>query len=279
MTEKKEENAAFGRGFVAAAIVVGAVLLCGVLLLITGLTSSGTADAAGTASSAGRGPGSGSGEAGSGDADPGDTDSPGDPGGPATPDGDAGDGGDGAARVSTSGCGLADGDQRVPTEAPAVETWEVSRRVVVPRSRVAGPVKVDADGFRRCFAHSPTGALYAAYNAIAAMGDQRKTVATAGKLMLPGPNTDALLTELRGETPSEYSAPTQIAAYRVVDASRDRFTVTLALPVQSEFVSATLTLVWHAGDWRLVPPVPGEPVGAPFAQHRDLDGFVAWSGV
>jgi hypothetical protein len=65
----------------------------------------------------------------------------------------------------------------------------------------------------------------------------------------------------------------------VVDASRDRFTVMLALPVQSEYVGVTLTLVWHAGDWRLVPPRPGDPVGAPYSQHRDLDGFVAWSGV
>ena len=27
------------------------------------------------------------------------------------------------------------------------------------------------------------------------------------------------------------------------------------------------------------PPHPGEAVGAPFSQHRDLDDFVKWSGI
>jgi hypothetical protein len=144
---------------------------------------------------------------------------------------------------------------------------------------VHGPAKVDSDGFRRCFAHSPSGAVYAAYNAIAAMADQRKGIDTVGKLMLPGRDRDALISKLRQETPDTVSEPTQLAGYRVLDASRDRATVTLALPVESEYVSLTLTLVWQAGDWRMVPPAPGESVGAPYSQHPDLDGFVAWSGV
>jgi hypothetical protein len=160
-----------------------------------------------------------------------------------------------------------------------VDGWDVSRRVVVPRSAAYGPAKVDPDGFRRCFAHSPTGAVFAAYSAVAAIADQRKAVATVTKLMLPGPDADALLGELRKETPTNNTAPTQIAGYRVIDASRDRATVTLAMPVETAFMSATFTLVWLDGDWRLVPPVPGEPVGAPFAQQRDLAGFVPWSGV
>jgi hypothetical protein len=151
--------------------------------------------------------------------------------------------------------------------------------VVVPRSSAYGPAKQDSDGFRRCFAHSPTGAVYAAYNAVAAMADQRKVLGTVGKLMLPGPNTDALLTDLRKEPVDEDSNPTQIAGYRVLDASGDRATVMLAMPVETAFVSANFTLVWSGGDWRVVPPTPGESVGAPYTQQRDLSGFVAWSGV
>jgi hypothetical protein len=160
-----------------------------------------------------------------------------------------------------------------------MDGWDVSRRVVVPRSAAYGPAKIDPDGFRRCFAHSPTGAVYAAYSAVAAIADQRKAAATVTKLMLPGPDTDALLGELRKQTPNDKPDPTQVAGYRVLDASGDRATVTLALPVEAAFMSATFTLVWHDGDWRLVPPTPGEPVGAPYAQQRDLAGFVAWSGV
>ena len=261
-----EDQSPFGRGFVAACIVIGAILACGGLLIITGLTSdaSSTPTPASLPAPAGIDPAS-------------EPAAPAGTAGSATPgSGDpAGDSGrDGASR-----CRLPDGDQAIPGSAPAVDGWEVTRRVVVPRSAAYGPAKVDADGFRRCFAHSPTGAVFAAYNAIGAIADQRKAVATAGKLMLPGRDTDALIRELRSEPVSDSSDSAQPVAYRVLDASRDRATVMLAMPVETAFVSATLTLAWYDGDWRVVPPPAGEAVGAPFAQRRDLDGFVAWSGI
>ena len=77
------------------------------------------------------------------------------------------------------------------------DNWEISRRTAVPRSDAFGPAKTDTDGFRRCFAHSPTGALFAAYNAVAALADQRQAIPTVQKLMVPGVNTDALIQELR----------------------------------------------------------------------------------
>jgi hypothetical protein len=160
-----------------------------------------------------------------------------------------------------------------------VDGWEVSRRVVVPKSTAYGPAKTDADGFRRCFAHSPTGALFAAYNAVAALADQRQTVATAQKLMLPGPNTDALIQVLRKDTPTTDSATVQLAGFRILDAGHDRATIMLATPVQTEYMSLTLTLVWYGDDWRVQSPAPGGAVGDPYTQHRDLNDFVAWSGV
>ncbi|WP_020390655.1 hypothetical protein [Kribbella catacumbae] len=264
-----EGQSPFGRGFVAAAIVIGAVLACGGVLLVTGLSADSD-----TSSVIDSGPAAAA--AGTNAADPGaDREGSG-----AQP----GSGSTGAAQSTGSGaanrCGLLAGDQTIPSsQAPAADGWEVSRRVVVPRSSAYGPAKTDPDGFRRCFAHSPTGAVYAAYNVIAALADQTKSVPTAGKLMLPGRDTDALLKQLKAEPADADSEPTQLAGYRVVDASRDRATIMLALPVQTEYVSATITLTWYAGDWRLVPPVNGNPVGAPYSQHRDLDGFVAWSGV
>ena len=301
----KEDQSPYGRGFVTACIVIAAILLCGALLLITGLTSptpNAAADATPAATTSSPAPGSTTASSAPGEANSADTPGPGssgtgDPMSAGTPGPGSSGSGDPALTGTTvpaapdapasagpgdagaSACGLPDGDQGMPVSAPAVDGWEVSRRVVVPRSAVFGPGKVDQDGFRRCFAHSPSGAVYAAYNAIAAMGDQAKGIDTVGKLMLPGPDRDALIRELRAETPDDVSEPTQLAGYRVLDASRDRATVTLALPVESEYVSATLTFVWQSGDWRLVPPAPGESVGAPYSQHADLDGFVAWSGV
>ena len=255
-----DDQSPYGRGFIAACIVIAAILLCGGLLIITGLTSTASPSpdqAASSSTAVTTAPGkvvtSGPGEV-------------------ATPPGVRGSG-------AGSACGLPAGDQVIPVTAPPVDGWEVSRRVVVPRSAVFGPAKVDPDGFRRCFAQSPSGAVFAGYSAISALADQRQSVATVGKLMLPGPDTEALLRELRKESPEEDPAASQIAGYRVLDASKERATVALAMPVESAFVSATLTLVWHQGDWRVVPPASGEPVGAPYAQLRNLDGFVAWSGV
>jgi hypothetical protein len=265
MSESEEDKSPFGPGFVAAGIVVGAILLCGVVLLVTDSSSGNASASAGTGGSVASSDSAATPVVGS----------PASPGRPATPDAAA------TARQPAAGaisCSLHDGDQAIPTKAPAADGWEVSRRVVVPRSSTYGPGTTDPDGFRHCFAHSPTGAVYAAYNAIAAIADQRQAVPTVRKLMVPGADTDALIRELDDDS-SSGSAATQLAGYRFIDAGLDRATVMLAIPVESAYMSATLTLVWHDGDWRVQPPPPGEPVGAPFAQHRDLSDFVTWSGV
>lgn len=265
-----DEKSPYGRGFIAACIVVAAVLLCGALLLISG--PRGTANAANSANpvqsttSVAR------------TLDPPDPSSIAQPGSadrPAVPANEPGAG----AGSGSGGCTLPVGDQSIPLKPPVVDGWDVSRRVVVPRSAAAGPAKTDSDGFRRCFAHSPTGAVFAAYNVVAALADQRQTIPTVRKLMLPGPDTRALIRDLSTEKPSTNATASQLAGYRVLDADQDRATIMLALPVESAYMSITLTLVWHDHDWRLQPPPPGEPVGAPFAQHQDLSNFVRWSGV
>ncbi|MEU4192609.1 hypothetical protein AB0E69_11955 [Kribbella sp. NPDC026611] len=275
-----EAQSPYGPGFIAACIVVGAVLLCGAVLLISNLTSAGGA-AAQAQTGVDAGTAAGGGAAGGAAVGTGTAAETGSPATPVNPTGPTGSTGSTGSRRpgGGAGCGLPGGDQAVPTKAPVVDGWDVSRRVVVPRSATYGPTRTDSDGFRRCFAHSPTGAVYAAYSALAALADADKQVATARKLMLPGPDTEALIREVQ-EDPSNsgYAAP-QPGGYRVVDAGPDRVTVMLAVPVETAYMSLTLTLVWHDDDWRLQPPARGEAVGAPFSQHKDLSDFVPWSGV
>lgn len=259
MSKDKDEKSPYGAGFIAACIVVGAVLICGAVIIFAGGGRSTQASAA---------------------AQQVDTVAPRPTNDPASsPD-------EGAAQTNSSrgqgragSCGLPAGDQAVPAEAPAADGWEVSRKVVVPRSSVYGPGTTDSDGFRRCFAHSPTGAVYAAYSAIAAIADQSKLVPTVKKLMVPGPATDSLLRQAGTEESSSGMSTVQVVGYRIIDAGPDRVTLMLAMPVESVYMSANLTLVWHQGDWRVQPPTPGEAVGAPFSQHRDLNDFVKWSGI
>ncbi|HWD83542.1 MAG TPA: hypothetical protein VG497_31800 [Kribbella sp.] len=267
MSKDTKEDSPYGAGFVAACIVVGAVLLCGGLLLIGGRTSPAATALDSSEPAAVRQTQPSAVE----QTQP----SAGEPVGAATPDSSTA-----AARPrGATGCNRTNGDQEVPDKAPAVDGWDVSRRIVVPRSSTYGPAVTDPDGFRRCFAHSPTGAVYAAYSAFAAMADQEVVVATARKLMVPGPDTDALIRELQSDDSASGYAVPQLAGYHLIDTAPDRVILLLATPVESGYMSLTLTLIWHDGDWRLKPPAPGEPVGAPFAQHRDLSDFVAWSGV
>lgn len=263
MSKDTDEKSPYGAGFIAACIVVGAVLICGIVIIFAGGGRSTHASAAvqQPVDSASSQP----------------TDEP--DSAPATPD-------DGPAQTNSprsqgrpGSCGLPAGDQSVPAEAPAVDGWEVSRKVVVPRSSKYGPGTTDSDGFRHCFAHSPTGAVYAAYSAIAAIADQSKLVPTVKKLMVPGSATDSLLRQAGTDESSSDTSTVQVVGYRVIDAGPDRVTLMLAMPVDSVYMSANLTLVWHQGDWRLQPPPPGEAVGAPFSQHRDLSDFVNWSGI
>jgi hypothetical protein len=268
---ESEEKSPYGPGFIAACITLTAILACGALLLFTA-PSDRAASAVDPSDRSTNGSSSGA-----------DSGRPGADSGAAQPAGEAvAQPGSPASKGSgtTNSCGLPDGDQATPSnQPPKADGWEVSRRVVVPRSSAYGPAKTDSDGFRRCFAHSPTGAVYAAYNVIAALADQAKIIPTATKLMIPGRDTDLLLQEARKETADTASTPAQVAGYRVVDADRDRATIMLAMPVQSEFMSATFTLAWRAGDWHLVPPPDAAAVGTPYSQHHNLNDFVAWSGV
>ena len=262
MSKDQDEKSPYGAGFIAACIVVGAVLICGVVIIFAGGHDATPASAAAQ-------------PVGATSAQP--TDDPASE--PTTSGAPAAESSGAGSQGQTSVCGLPAGDQALPSTAPAADGWDVSRRVIVPRSSTYGPGKTDTDGFRHCFAHSPTGAVYAAYNAIAAIADQSKLVPTVKKLMVPGTATDSLLRQVATTEPSGDPSTVQVAGYRIIDAGQDRVTVMLAMPVESVYMSANLTLVWHHGDWRLQPPPPGEPVGAPFSQHRDLGDFVKWSGI
>lgn len=59
-----------------------------------------------------------------------------------------------------SGCSLPDGDQKIPNSAPPVDEWVDVNGVGVPTSKAYGPEKREGNLFG-CYAHSPTGALFA----------------------------------------------------------------------------------------------------------------------
>ncbi|MBU2698559.1 hypothetical protein [Pimelobacter sp. 30-1] len=148
--------------------------------------------------------------------------------------------------TSSSTCGLPDGDQTVPTAAPADVTWEVVNGIALPRSAAFGPGEVSSGGKdRSCFAHSPMGAVFFALNGSAKYGKDQSGV--------------------------------EIAGFRMTDYTTNRATLDIAIrvtegPGSGRLGSAPVVIVWSNGDWSLD---PGSESVVPIAL-ADLTGFVAF---
>lgn len=121
------------RGFIAAAIVIGVILLAAVIVLVTSLTAPHSPVAKPTSS----------------------------PSGPV------------ASGDNKSVCGLPGFETESSLTAAPDTKWELVGTVAAPTAPKVGPGKVDSDGFRTCFAHTAEGALFAAINYIALGSDSR----------------------------------------------------------------------------------------------------------
>lgn len=184
-------------------------------------------------------------------------------------------GGQPSATTAASVCGLPDGNQSKPASAPSGTKWELVGKIAAPTSPTQfGPGQTDANGLRSCFAHSPTGALYAAAN-IAVLSSAGKTRLVFEDLAVPSPERDALLAQ---PDPAPTSGTTaQIAGYQIRSYSSDRAVIVIAAKGDNgALVSVPVPLEWYDGDWKVLVPATGSTGGA---QLSDLSGFIPWSGV
>jgi hypothetical protein len=187
------------------------------------------------------------------------------------------------ATSGTAGCSLPAGDQQIPRTPPQGTSWVLVNMVAVPGTEAYGPQLTDG-GLRRCFAHSPGGAVFAAYNFIAAMSlpddpDGAKTFPILRRVMTPGANLESYIKWLPTQPDtSGGGGGVQMVGFRVLDATADRVTLLVAGQAGGGYASSTWTMVWQDGDWKVVSPQPGEMAGAPYTSLSDLSGFVPWRG-
>jgi hypothetical protein len=172
-------------------------------------------------------------------------------------------------------CGLPSGDQAKPATTPTDTKWELVGKVAAPTSPTQfGPGKTEANGLRSCFAHSPTGALYAAVN-MTALSAAGKADLVYEQLAVPSPERDAVLKSSPTAAPSSVSA--QLAGFTFRSYEADRAVIDLAFKgANGTFVSIPVPLQWYGGDWKFVVPATGD-TGA--RQIADLGGYIEWSGV
>lgn len=155
-----------------------------------------------------------------------------------------------------------DGDSAIAT-APDVQ-WSPVGEVAAAISEDNGPAA--RNGIKRCFAHTPEGALLAAYNFLAdARTSSLDAVEVVDARVLPTtPNLASLRSGIAGEDTN--TTPITVVGYRFLQTAPDRYTVSLAqrLPGTSgprHFLDR-ITVEWHEGDWWITEVADVEQIDA-----------------
>ncbi|MGY2116576.1 hypothetical protein ACW9HR_21950 [Nocardia gipuzkoensis] len=163
--------------------------------------------------------------------------------------------------------------------------WQRVHGAVVPFSTSDGPTHV-RDGIAASYAHTPQGAALAAaasINQVAARPGDRALVA-ARMVLTPADhaafNTGIASGKLPVQQPESVTR-TLVAsdAFRVESYSADLAVLRLAARAPGErsgvrsWVTVTVPMVWHDGDWR----IRGNGHQLPTATVTDLTGWTRWS--
>jgi hypothetical protein len=140
-----------------------------------------------------------------------------------------------------SGCDVDDADQDIPTTGPEAE-WVAERYFFYPTSTAYGPV--DSDGLWGCFAQSPTGALFAAANAVTVVS--REDFADVVEANADDESGGAQFIAQTEDMPREQSAGrvAQIRGFTFTEVEPERVTVQLILGQDDIEAVSTATVVW-----------------------------------
>lgn len=186
-----------------------------------------------------------------------------------------------AVVAAPAGCSLPAGDQTPPATAPTGTSWVLVGRMAAPHDPATfGPAGSTSSGLGSCYAHNPTGALYAAANFVAACTDPGpgRQLAAARELTAPGPGRDQLVATVAGGSVGASSGGVQLAGFVFLSYTPTAATVDLAVTAAGKYAHLPIALAWTGTDWAVQVPLNGAVFGGT-AALPDLTGFVAWSGV
>lgn len=220
--DENEKQSPFTRpGYIAAAVVVALIVLCAIILIIVNLTrGDSSSPPAPSTSMPSASPSTST----------------------AAPSGEA------------SICGLAGVELDGIVTAPPAATWAYEGTTAYPTSPKYGPGKTAAEGYRYCFQHSPTGALFMAANAVAVSSDESARTAWGKYVLGEGKFRDELLAQ-QGSNSTPAGTRIQISGFRMLNYDGKSASVDLAMTYSSETgtitVSGVYSLVWQDGDWKL----------------------------
>jgi hypothetical protein len=148
-----------------------------------------------------------------------------------------------------SACDLAGGSE-IPTAGPPAE-WSNRELFIVPSSAEFGPVQIPGSEWG-CFSQSPTGALFAAANYVAGLGDEGYEEFMR-EASLENESLDSYLaTTSPGSHKQEPGLVGQIAGYQFVGVEDDLVIVNLAVQLNDITGAFKIGLSWdaEAGTWK-----------------------------
>lgn len=182
----------------------------------------------------------------------------------------------GKAQRSDSVCGMPAGSQDPPVTPPEAR-WSLLGTIAVPAAREHGP-GIDDGRHRRCFAHSPTGALFAAVNWWAQTGVHGRDADVMRLITAKNRTRDLYLRQRGADEDTDETTRVQVAGFQVHRATRDLVVVEIAWQsnVNGVILAVSQPMRWEDGDWRTVLGTPREPFKS--ARVTAMAPYVRWSG-
>ena len=169
---------------------------------------------------------------------------------------------DGVRKQPADGaCATEPWNETRPETAPIVE-WKYQDQTLwpYPVSEQLGPFQSDKDGYRHCYAHSPSGAVLAAANIAAMMTDHRIMTDADSliKLFGKGPQYETIKEKLKSETLTHNSSSgvrAELYGFKILDAKETSAIIDLGYQASADGrninMSIVYNLTWDDGDWKL----------------------------
>jgi hypothetical protein len=181
---------------------------------------------------------------------------------------------------STGGCRNQHPDQTIPRVAPPAVTWQFDADMLIPLQFAAGPATTASNGVRSCFARSPTGAVLAAMVLLGQIRNPDLAEVVLKTRVLPGRGLNRALAETRDTSTPKARGQVQFAGFKVVDYLPTRAIIQVAAELNdTNLASLPVKMVWSDGDWKAKLEDDGSFNGALAPDVLSgLEGYVRFSG-
>ncbi|TCC40595.1 hypothetical protein [Kribbella speibonae] len=186
---------------------------------------------------------------------------------------------------STGGCHNKNPNQAIPRlAAPPLVTWQFEGAMLIPLQAASGPAATSPNGVRSCFAHSPTGAVLAAMVMLGQLQNQAVGISALKSRVVPGPGRDAAIAAAQqsAKTPKTANGEVQFAAFKVLDypPNATRAIIQVVADLNNKAYGAMpVTLRWYKSDWYVELQEDGTLNGSVEPDIlSSLSGYVRFSG-